>query len=206
MRLSSACLILVLSLISYSAYAERLITEKQLTDILPGTSAKLISEYTPLLEEALKFGEINQCERIAAFIAVVAVESDQLQRLQELGSGSQYEKRCLELGNCQPGDGKKYKGRGVIRVIGRKSYEKIGKDMKIDFEHNPTALGTPKYAFMAGAWYWKGNGLNNFADANDQKSFEAIIKKVNGCLDCAAAQAPRKLQFWKKAKSVLECQ
>ena len=194
----------LLALTTLTVHA-RIITEDQLSQIFTGANSKLIKEYTPLLDEAMIWGQIDACERVVSFIAQVAVESDQLQRLQELGTGSHHENKCPTLGNCQPGDGKKFKGRGALRVIGRKNYASIGKELKVDFEHDPKSLALPKYAFKAAAWIWKVNGLNSFADVNDQKSFEQIIKKLNGCLDCAAAQSARKLQFWKKAKTVLKC-
>lgn len=41
------------------------------------------------------------------------------------------------LGNTQPGDGARFKGRGYVQLTGRANYTRIGNQIHIDLVHNP---------------------------------------------------------------------
>lgn len=63
----------------------------------------------------------------------------------EQASGSAYEGR-KDIGNVQPGDGVKFKGRGLLQVTGRGSYEKVAKAWSIPFEQVGDWLQLPDNA------------------------------------------------------------
>ncbi|CAM4847185.1 unnamed protein product, partial [Rotaria magnacalcarata] len=84
------------------------ITAAQLKAIMPNSKHP---EYLSHINAALTEGSINTCHRMAAFLAQLAHESGQLVYMEELASGAAYEGR-LDLGNTQPGDGVRFKGRG----------------------------------------------------------------------------------------------
>ena len=126
------------------------------------------------------------------FIAQVAHESDQWNAYEEYASGSAYEGRIKDLGNINPGDGVKFKGRGAIQTTGRKNYETTGDDLlklpfltdaeKALFENdnvlsNPTLLADPKFGTLAAFIFWVGRDLNTLCQPDDAK---VTIKRFDG--------------------------
>jgi len=114
--------------------------------------------------------------RLAHFIAQVAHESGGFRYMEEIASGQAYEGRA-DLGNTQPGDGKRYKGRGPIQLTGRANYRLFGRDLGIDFEQHPEIVAFPSIGLMAACRFWTMRGLNELADADD---VVAITKRING--------------------------
>jgi putative chitinase len=58
-----------------------------------------------------------------------------------------------DRGNTQPGDGWKYRGRGLIQITGRDAYEKFKKYSGIDVVSNPDLMNTPEVAAKAVPWF-----------------------------------------------------
>ena len=169
------------------------ITSGQLKQItgLHSTVDRLINYFI----ETLNFYEINTTLRICHFLAQVLEESGNLQYQEEIASGSAYEGR-QDLGNIHPGDGIKYKGRGLIQITGLKNYELISRDLTVDFVNNPQLLAGDKYAVLSAGWYWHKNNLNAHAD-NDE--LVTITEDVNGGLNGEDIR----LKWLKKCKSIL---
>ena len=71
----------------------------------------------PALNEKLAAAGIDTELRIAHFLAQTCEESDGYCTTEEYASGLAYEWRA-DLGNNQPGDGVKFKGRGLIMITG----------------------------------------------------------------------------------------
>ncbi len=152
------------------------LTEKQLRDIMPRLSAARAEECLPHLDAAMVEADIVTSQRQAAFLAQLAHESGELRFFEELSSGEQYEGR-KDLGNTEPGDGRRYKGRGPIQLTGRANYRAAGRALGIDLEGNPTRAGDVDVGFRVAAWYWTSRGLNALADAGD---FREITRRING--------------------------
>lgn len=114
--------------------------------------------------------------REAAFLAQVAHESGRFIYTEEIASGQAYEGR-KDLGNVYIGDGKKYKGRGLIQLTGRANYAEFSGHCGIDFIENPALLSTPQYAVQSACWFWSERGLNTLADVGE---FKKITRIING--------------------------
>lgn len=80
-------------------------------------------------------------------------------------------------GNAQPGDGWKYRGRGLKQVTFRDNYQECGKTLGIDLINDPDLLLTDKYAALSAGWFWQANNCNQFADADD---ITGLTRRING--------------------------
>ena len=179
--------------------------------------------FVPALNVAMnKFAIVTRL-RIAAFIAQVGHESGQLTRLVE---NLNYSAEGLmktwpsrfdlvrataaarkpeqianivyagRMGNTEPGDGWKYRGRGLIQITGRANYAACGEALGLDLLSKPELLELPQYAAMSAAWFWSTKGLNTLADKGD---FVKITRRINGGLN---GQADRQ-GLYDKALKVL---
>src|SRR5512134_1807593 len=98
--------------------------EKLWAIMIEAVEAQLDRYFEPLAE-AMPANDINTPLRIAHFLAQLGHESGDLRYSEELASGIAYEGR-LDLGNTQPGDGMRFKGRGLIQLTGRANYTRYG--------------------------------------------------------------------------------
>lgn len=152
-------------------------------------------EVVGALNPAMKWADISTPERIAAFVAQCAHESDGFNTMREYASGREYEGR-EDLGNTEEGDGERFAGRGYIQITGRYNYERAGKDLDLDLVNNPEWAESPELAGYIAAWYWNSRNLNRYADAGD---FITITRRINGGLNGLASRKA----FWARAKEAL---
>jgi putative chitinase len=126
--------------------------------------------------------QIDTHLRRAHFLAQVGCESGELRFMEEIASGQDYEGR-RDLGNTQPGDGQRFKGRGLIQLTGRANYTEYGRALGREAEvlAYPELVATDKAlcADLAG-WYWAKRELNALADRDD---LTAVTRRVNGGLN-----------------------
>lgn len=137
-------------------------------------------EFLPHIEAAMAEFDINTPARQAAFLAQIGHESGGLHWLVEIWGPSiaqaHYEGRA-DLGNTQPGDGFKFKGRGLLQTTGRANYQRTGDALGVDLLTDPTLLATPELAARSAGWYWREHGLNALADAGN---FMLVTRRING--------------------------
>lgn len=136
------------------------------------------AERLPGLNEAMAKYEINTKERMSAFLGQIAAESGCLKYREEIASGAAYEGR-RDLGNTQPGDGRRFKGRGYIQITGRYNYQGISRGLGIDFVANPEKLAEPRFAAISAAWWWNSRNLNKYADQGNA-GWPTVSKTING--------------------------
>ena len=179
------------------------ITAQQLLQILP-SAGQVAGVFVPVLNTAMSRYQIVGAKRIAAFLAQVGHESGHLTRLVEnlnytaaalrmiwpsrfdagLASATARKPEQIaniaygnRMGNTAPGEGWKYRGRGLIQITGKNNYRACGEALGLDLTAQPELLENPQHACMSAAWFWATNGLNTSADAG---KFDAITQRING--------------------------
>jgi putative chitinase len=152
------------------------LTEAQFRRIMPRLPRGGGKRFLGPLNAAMKEFHIDTPKRQAAFLAQLAHESGELRYMEEIASGAAYEGR-KDLGNTQPGDGKRFKGRGPIQLTGRANYRRAGKALGLDLEDHPETVATPAVGCRVAGWFWKTRGLNELADRGE---FREITRRVNG--------------------------
>lgn len=128
-----------------------------------------------------RFRMTDQKER-AMFIAQIAHETGKKHMFELWGptpAQRRYEGR-KDLGNVQPGDGYKFRGRGYIQLTGRANYTAAGKYIGVDLANSPDLAANPDIAVLVAMWYWqvaRGTVIVNAARRGD---VEAVTKAING--------------------------
>lgn len=171
------------------------VTLSQLHRIMPSLPMSKARAYLPLLNRAMAEAHINTKQRKAMFLAQLAHESGGLRYFEELASGAAYEGR-RDLGNTQPGDGVRYKGRGPIQLTGRANYRAAGRALGLPLESNPKMAAKPSVGFRTAAWFWSSHGLNGYADRGD---FRGVTLRINGGYNGYSSR----LAYYQRALKVL---
>jgi putative chitinase len=143
----------------------------------------------------------------AAFLAQWGFESGYFGTLVEAASGRAYEGN-KRLGNIQPGDGPRYKGRGP-QITGRKNYSLLGEATGIDFVGNPGLLALPENFGRAAVWYWTtpavwgghvaDEGARTLSELAMQGDFGGITMAING----GETGEDERLELWDKFNAAL---
>jgi putative chitinase len=104
--------------------------------------AEIIKEAGQVLQATLEAYEINTRLRIAHFLGQTCHESAGFRTTEEFASGAAYEGR-KDLGNVKKGDGRLYKGRGLLQLTGGANYAEYGRALGVDLENNPAMAAEP---------------------------------------------------------------
>ena len=142
--------------------------------------------WLPHIQHACDIFKIDTPQRVAAYLAQIGHESGRLVYVREIWgptpAQTRYEGRA-DLGNTQPGDGRRYAGRGLIQTTGRANYRAARDGLRKvdpcapDFEAEPEALERPKWAALSSGLFWHSRKLNALADVGD---FFRITRLING--------------------------
>lgn len=82
-----------------------------------------------------------------------------------------------KMGNTQPGDGWRYRGRGPMQLTGRGNYERFFKSLGLPANSNPDLVLAPDIGAKSACHFWKAAGCNEAADSGD---FDRVTRLVNG--------------------------
>lgn len=168
----------------------------QLQKIMPYAGKRAAKFLDPLNLTLFEFG-IDTPMRQAAFLAQIAHESGSLKYVREIASGEAYEGR-RDLGNTEPGDGVRFRGRGLIQITGRTNY----RDCSLGLFGDERLLDTPELleetdnACRSAGWFWQTMNLNKLADIG---AFRPITRAINGGFN----GYEDRLAYYERAKAVL---
>lgn len=175
-----------------------LITYHHFQACLPYAKSEDLDLFFRPLNQAFREFEINTLPRLAAFIAQIAHESGSLRYKEEIASGAAYEGR-RDLGNIYSGDGRRFKGRGIIQLTGRANYKWASKLLGVDLVSNPSRATEPIISSRIACLYWTSRNLNKYADWNNEKGFREITRRINGGYNGWGDR----LKHWEIAKKAL---
>lgn len=147
-----------------------------------------MDRYSPGIAACFQRHGLTTPLRQAHFLAQIGHESGSLRFSAEIASGAAYERRA-DLGNTQPGDGPRFKGRGLIQLTGRANYTRFGEAIgrKAEILADPALVATDAdLAVEAAGWFWEDRKLNALADRDDLR---LITRRINGGLNGLAQRA-----------------
>lgn len=181
-----------------------LLTADQLAALSPSCDAEILA---PALSAAAAEFEINTARRLAGWLGQLYVESQAFThfvenlnysaarlcqvwpgRFPNLIAADPFEHNPEKLaqrtyggrmGNTQPGDGFRFRGRGLLMITGRDNYAHYGALLGLPLIEDPDLAGEPVIAPRIAAAFWHAHGLNDLADADD---LEGITRAINGGL------------------------
>lgn len=156
-----------------------MITKEILKKIAPYANDKIIADLEKYFDVYLNKYNINTFNRVCHFLAQAAHESAGFRTLEEYASGADYEGR-KDLGNVNPGDGKRYKGRGIFQITGRANYKTYGDKLNVDLVDNPPLAADGRISVLTACEFWNNRNLSTFADIDDITS---ITRRINGGLN-----------------------
>jgi putative chitinase len=164
-----------------------MVTSEQLHAIMPGLPAARRAELFPFLVTAMIEFTIDAPARMAAFLAQLAHESAQFRFMEEIWGPTAAQRRyepastlATTLGNTEPGDGRRFKGRGPIQVTGRANYRRFGDLLGLDLIADPARAAGSDVAFRIAGLFWSKKGLNELADRATADAFREITRRING--------------------------
>lgn len=155
----------------------------RLVSVLPQNLQQSARQHFPfIVQESQRQGVQNKAQ-LAYILATATHESGAGKHMEEFASGRAYEGRS-SLGNNQPGDGVRYKGRGYVQLTGRRNYTDWSRRLGMDLVGNPRLVENPQVAakilvggMMQGTF--TGRGLGSYIN-NQQTDFMGARRTVNG--------------------------
>ncbi|CAB3746297.1 chitinase [Burkholderia puraquae] len=166
-------------------------------------SGALAQRWHPALAAAMAEFGISTPARMAAFVAQTGHETLGFTLTRELwgptAAQRAYEppsRKAAMLGNVQPGDGRRFLGRGLIQITGRANYRECGNALGADLEREPERLEHEPLAARSAAWWWARHGCNAIADSGD---FALLTRRINGGVNGLEDRMRR----WAIAKKVM---
>jgi hypothetical protein len=114
--------------------------------MFPGTPRSNIQANLPFVAQGLRTCDLDDRDMLLMALGTIRAETASFRPIPEGQSKyntapggapfALYDGR-EDLGNTEPGDGARYKGRGYVQLTGRANYTRIGKQIGVDLEGDP---------------------------------------------------------------------
>jgi putative chitinase len=207
------------------------ITAENLRAFLPALAD--VDSWTLALTAACDRFSISTGERLAAFLAQVAHESDEFRHLEEdlrysakrlmavwpkrftsLEMASEFAFQPERLANVvyanrigngaeATGDGWRYRGRGLIQLTGRSNYQAVGAALGLPLEDRPERLLEPGVAALSAAQFWQSRGLNELADHADADNDDEDFVTISVLVSGGREGLASRRAYWARARSAI---
>tara|TARA_Y100000748_G_scaffold210428_1_gene176454 strand:+ start:1478 stop:2269 length:792 start_codon:yes stop_codon:yes gene_type:complete len=156
---------------------------------------RIVGDISAAFAPTLAHYRIDSRLRIAHFMAQVTHECAGFRTTEEFASGAAYEGR-RDLGNTERGDGRRYKGRGLIQLTGRANYRQMSERLSLPLEAEPELAAEPLTSLKIACEYWHTRQINEAADRDDLiRATRLVNGGLNGLED--------RRQYLQKAKTAL---
>lgn len=164
-----------------------------------------VRQYFPPIIDALRsqgFSDLGYPDLLAYSLATINSESGGFEPISESANHFNttagghpfdiYEDRAhrRSLGNTEPGDGERFRGRGFIQLTGRANYAAMGKKLGVDLEGDPDLANDPQIASRIFAQYMKDHEFRQGARAglsetlgNNVDAQDALRLYIDGLRD-----------------------
>lgn len=179
-----------------------IVSAQQISQLCPHVRPSVVAQFLAPLNDAMIKFKIDTPLRISAFLAQVAHESGEFRWWQEIWGPTEAQRRyeppnklAAVLGNTQPGDGMRFRGRGLIQLTGRANYRRAGEALGLPLETKPEIAASYYIGPLVAAWFWDNKKLNTLAD---QRNLRQITIAINGGVNGYADR----FRLWKAAQKI----
>jgi predicted chitinase len=171
--------------------------------MFPGTKIDNISKHLPFVIAGLREKMLTDKHMLNMALSTIRVETAGFLPISEFKSQfntvsspfDKYEPSTQigkSLGNTQPGDGPRFKGRGFVQITGRSNYKQIGDQIHVDLIANPDLANEPATAGKILAQFLKNKeaAIRDFLHSGDLRHARiAVNGGTHGLADFQAAYA-----------------
>lgn len=183
--------------------ADGVIGKRTLAGLAAAVSHRPLTDLLPIGEGMAKhlpqFGLLDTPGRLANFIGQTSHESGGYRFLREIWGPTAAQRRYefrKALGNTQPGDGKRYMGRGILQITGRANYVEMAMRTGKPLVDQPELAEQPDIAVLTACIFWRSRGINLVVDAGQEDKVTRIINGgVTGIEDRRELVAKAKALF-----------
>ena len=118
---------------------------ERLVSVLPRNRRQSARTHFPIIIREARRQGVQSRPQLAYMLATANHESGSGLRMTEIASGRAYEGR-RGLGNTQPGDGPRFRGRGYVQITGRRNYTDWSRRLGMDLVNDPSLAEQPEIA------------------------------------------------------------